>query len=222
MAASATDIISVARIKDELRIPAGTDSQDTLLESQIEAAVSYVSHPLRGPLVDRSETYYLPPIRGEGPLIFASPLMKSLTEIKYWTPTGALRLDPDGTIARSDLGRLHVERYDWQTHEVFPPVGGWPETLADSLIELTVVRGMDITPETVALRSAVILCVRQLYDGYRQIRPTEAFLQIVKTVSQPWLSRTRRAAESKPSIDVSGCTGPENIKELVTGRSGQG
>ena len=180
MAATALDIVTLDSIKEELRIPAGTDSQDTLLESQIQAAVSYVSAVLRGPLVDQNEKYYLAPIRGEGPLIFASPMLKSLTEFKFWTPTGALRLDPDGTIPRADLGRLHKERYDWQTHEVFPPGSGWPDTLPDSLIELAVVRGMDITPETVALRSAAILCVRQLYDGYRQIRPTEAFLAIVR------------------------------------------
>ena len=180
MAASATDVISVARIKDELRIPAGTDSQDDLIQNQIEAAVSFVSSVLRAPMVDRDERYFLPPVTGDGALIFASPMLKSITEIKYWTSGGSLRLDPDGTIQAADLGRLHFGRYDWQTHSQFPPAVGWPQTLADSLLEIKVVRGMDITPGTAALRSAVVLCVRQLYDGYRQIRPTEAFLQIVK------------------------------------------
>ena len=38
---------------------------------------------------------------------------------------------------------------------------------------------MDAPP---ALRSAVVLCVRQLYDGYREIRPTEAFWAMI----EPW------------------------------------
>ena len=38
-------------------------------------------------------------------------------------------------------------------------------------------RGMDTPP---ALRSAVVLCVRQFYDGYREIRPTEAFYALMR------------------------------------------
>ena len=33
-----------------------------------------------------------------------------------------------------------------------------------------------------ALKQAVILCVRQFYEGYREIRPTEAFYALVA----PW------------------------------------
>ena len=177
---SALDVVSLDLIKDELRIPDGVTTQDNLLQTQIEAAVSFVSHGLRGPLVDQDEKYYLQPPAMDSPLIFASPELKSISGIKYWSPSGSLRLDPDGAIAPGDLGRLHKERFDRQTHSVYGPVAGWPETLHDSLIELTVVRGMDITPETAALRSAVILGIRQLYDGYREIRPTEAFMRIVE------------------------------------------
>ena len=159
---SALDVVTIDLIKDELRIPDGVTSQDNLLQNQIEAAVSFVSHGLRGPLVDQDEKYYLQPPAMDSPLIFASPAFKEISGIKYWSPSGSLRLDPDGAIAPGDLGRLHKERYDWQTHSVYPPSAGWPETLHDSLIELTVVRGMDITPESAALRTAVILCVRQL------------------------------------------------------------
>ena len=177
-----------------LRVLHPLDTQTDLLKNQIEAAVSFVSHGLKGPLVDRTEKYYLPPPSGEEPLIFASPMMKSVTEIRYWSPSGSLRLDPDGAIAPGDLGRLHKERYDWQTHSVYPPAAGWPETLSNSLFELKVVRGLDITPETAALRSAVILCVRQLYDGYREIRPTEAFMRI----TAPYRSRGYVSRDGRP------------------------
>ncbi len=39
-----------------------------------------------------------------------------------------------------------------------------------------------IDPENKALGQAVILLVRQFYDGYREIRPTEAFYALI----QPW------------------------------------
>ena len=51
--------------------------------------------------------------------------------------------------------------------------------LDNSQIEIVVTRGMTTPP---ALRSAVVLCVRQLYDGYREIRPTEAFYALI----DPW------------------------------------
>ena len=49
--------------------------------------------------------------------------------------------------------------------------------LPNSLIELIVVRGMNAPA---ALEAAVVLCVRQLYDGYRDIRPTEAFYALIE------------------------------------------
>ena len=64
---------------------------------------------------------------------------------------------------------------------IYPPTSGWPVVRENSLIEVVVTRGMNTPP---ALRSAVVLCVRQLYDGYREIRPTEAFWAML----EPWRS----------------------------------
>ena len=36
---------------------------------------------------------------------------------------------------------------------------------------------MDTPPAVIA---AVVLCVRQLYNGYREIRPTEAFYALMQ------------------------------------------
>lgn len=169
-----------------------------MVQNQIEAAVSFVSHGLSGPLVDRTEKYYLQPPAMDAPLIFAASAFKEISEIKYWTTSGSLRLDPDGTIPVSDLGRLHFARYDWQTHALYGPVDGWPDVLPDSLFELTCVRGIDIDAESASLRSAVILCVRQLYDGYRQIRMTEAFMRI----TAPYRSRGYVSRDGAPNPNL--------------------
>ena len=198
MAASALDILPLDLMRKELRIPDGVSTQDDLLERQIESAVSYCQVSLRAPLVDVTDAYRLEPAKGMGELVFAAPEMKAVIQILYWTPSGSKIDDPDGVVLPADLGRIVKRRFDWQTHSISPPATGWPETLPGTLFELTLTRGIDIDAKTAALRQAVILLVRQLYDGYRQIRSNEAFLRIL----QPFKSRgfVSRRGEVSPSL----------------------
>ena len=200
MAATALDIVSVDLIKRELRIPDGVTSQDAMLARQIESAVSYCQMSLKAPLVDVLDVYRLEPVTGMRALIFAAPALKSVENLEYWTPAGSKIDDPDGSILPADLGRLVHELYDWQTHALYPTSSGWPETLPDTVFLLSAKRGIDITPETAALRSATILLVRTLYDGYRAIRSNEAFLKIL----QPFKSRgyIARRGEISPSLET--------------------
>ena len=107
--------------------------------------------------------------------------VESVASIKYWSTSGALRAEPDQTIVVDSLGRR------WQDDSgrfylIWPPADGWPETLSNSLFVVTVNRDFEITAETEALKQAVVLLVRQLYAGYRGIRPTEAFFSLIS----PW------------------------------------
>ena len=182
MATNALDIVSLATMKSELRIPAAETSHDTLLTGQIAGGVSFVSRHLRAPLVDRAEVFYCArPAGSAPPLVLPTGGVRSVGSVKYWTADGSLREAPDGSIDVDTLGRLVARR----GFEIHPPADGWPLVLGGSLIEIMLTRGMDTPP---ALRSAVVLCVRQLYDGYREIRPTEAFYALMK----PWRAYTRR------------------------------
>ena len=187
-------------MKQELRIPDGVTSQDAMLERQIESSVSYIQHSLRAPLVDVVDTYRIEPVTGMRPLIFAAPALKEVERLSYWTPAGSEIDNPDGALLPASLGRLSIASHDWQTHSLYPPSSGWPETLAGTALLITVLRGIDINPETAALRQATILLVRSLYDGFRQIRPTEAFLRIL----QPFKSRgfVSRRGEISPSLET--------------------
>lgn len=201
MAATALDILPLDLMRQELRIPDGVVSQDAMLARQIESAVSYIQHSLRAPLVDVTDVYRLTPVTGTtAPLIFAAPALKAVENLAFWTPAGSKIAAPNGRIDGAALGRLALGRYDWQTHGLSPTTSGWPETLPDTVFMLTVTRGLDISPETAALRSAVVLLVRQLYDGYRQIRSNEAFLRILK----PFKSRgfVSRRGEISPSLET--------------------
>ena len=174
MASNELDIVSLATMKDELRIPAAEVSHDGLLTGQIAAAVSFVSRHLRVPLLDRTEDFRCSrPSYAATPIILPTVGVRSVNSVKYWTPTGSLREDPGGTIAVATLGRL----VNYCGFVIYPPADGWPLVLDNSHIEIVVTRGMDTPP---ALRSAVVLCVRQFYDGYREIRPTQAFYALMR------------------------------------------
>ena len=173
MATNALDIVSLATMKSELRIPAAETSHDVLLTGQIAAAVSFVSRAVRVPLLDRAEGFRCSrPTYSDIPICLPTDGVRSVGSVRYWTAGGSLREAPDGAIDVDTLGRLSAHN----CFEIYPPAAGWPLVLDKSLIEIVVTRGMTTPP---ALRSAVVLCVRQLYDGYREIRPTEAFYALM-------------------------------------------
>ena len=144
MAASTDDILTLAQLKAELRIPLETTSQDDLLRSQIASGISLLSHDLPAPLLDESKTVSVAPGTGQNPVAFAASGLREITEIKYWTPAVTLRDAPDGTIAGSDLGRVH--RGDRRSASVYPPAIGWPNVLRNSYFEIVYISGLGGTP----------------------------------------------------------------------------
>ena len=70
----------------------------------------------------------------------------------------------------------------WCPVSVWPPAAGWPSVLAGSCWRVTYTSGIDFGGVVDDLRAAVVLGVRQLYDGAAEIRPTAAFYALVA----PW------------------------------------
>ena len=185
MAATAEGVVSLAEIRTELRIPSGETSFDGMLRFQIPDAVSWVEWQTHLPLVDRTELFYLGGA-GSTPVLLPAPFIREVTRVRYWSPDGALRSDPDGTIAVSDLGRTQVQpprsgRLDGGL-AVWPPAAGWPSVLGGSALEFRVRRGFVLTAETRGVRSPVIAAVRQLHDGSTVIRNTLA----MDALLSPW------------------------------------
>ena len=126
MATNALDIVSLATMKSELRIPAAETDHDTLLTSHIANAVSFVSRPLRVPLLDRAEGFRCSrPTDSAIPIVLPTDGVRSVGSVRYWTADGSLREAPDGSIAVGTLGRLVAG----SGFEIYPPADGWPRYL---------------------------------------------------------------------------------------------
>ena len=177
MAASPTDFLSVASMKSELRLPASINEHDSLIAAQIARAVSFVSERLGYPLVDRGERCLLAPPNDSTPFRYSagrgrnSLVSRELAQIRYWATDGELRSEPDTTLALADLGRRF--RFG-RSHFVYPPAAGWPAVLAGSSFEVTVNAGVPALNIPAGIVSAIVLAVRQLYDGNHEIRPNSA------------------------------------------------
>ena len=184
MATSALGVVSFDLIKHELRLPLADTSQDSLLEFQIDAAISWMENELSVPILDKYGALgavrprrSIEFLSGEDlPLCFLTQSIRSISRVRYWScETGELRENADETIAIADLGRSGYGADG--IYRIWPPGDGWPEILSGSLMLADVVIGIDPTPP--GLRQAVILAVRQLYEGHDEIRPDHAMYALM-------------------------------------------
>ncbi|WP_425154856.1 hypothetical protein [Candidatus Palauibacter sp.] len=190
MAENALDVVPLDAVKAEFRL-GDTTEKDEMLVAQIGAAVSFVEQSISIPLIDRAETFHVHPPPGERPAVVRTRAVKSLDRVRYWMPGTGAWADPDGEIPPGDLGRRAAfgARY-----AVYPGPAGWPAVEPGTLLVIELTRALDVSRtrrveeggdnvvkpgRNEALYSAVVLCVRQLFDGYREIRPTEAFYALL-------------------------------------------
>lgn len=169
MAVSATDILSLTELKDELRINyAGHTSDDNLLTGIIAHAVDVVSEDTGLPLVDKLYDAYAPfPVENFHPLRicvkdFVFDVNNAAHTIKYWSSANTLQSLPDGGILSSNLGRIvHVP----EGLLIYSTVG-WPtDVLTDSNAEVIGSVGIDIDLIPQGIKAAVIIMARHLYSG---------------------------------------------------------
>lgn len=179
MANSATDIISLADAKDQLRIDG--DDQDELVLAAIDGAVSWVSSYLRMPLVDRTQTFDLPEslVTGDRPATVKSPFVRSVSSIAYWLPTQELREDAGGSVDAATLGRIEPNRSIFYRSDIYPPAAGWPDMLRGSKVIITATVGRDIADHETGITHAVILAIRQHYEQPEWSQQSAAMLALL-------------------------------------------
>ena len=190
MAASQDDVLNLEEIKRQLRIGGDTPEsraafteENEMLTDLIGQAISHIEDAIGQPVIEKTQAYFIPRWGEDTAIAISLRYIESVSEIKYWTSDGALRSNPDGTIPVADIGRNgylldHGGEYR-KCYTIYPPADGWPEILTDSALQVSFVRGIDVAGEGKSLVAATVLIVRQLYDGFQEIRPTAAYLRLV-------------------------------------------
>ena len=175
MSATALEIISLERMKEELRIDQTESSQDDMITAHIKSAVSFVSKEIGLPLVDVSEIFYAIPDGPQSPIGIPTAkraAVKELEQIRYYDQDGDFSAEPNQTVSGSFLF--------FQTMLLNPPSTGWPEIKPRSSFEIKIKRGVNITDSNKALEVACVLVARALYDQDVTYRPTSSFYQLIR------------------------------------------
>ena len=182
-------------IKLALRVDG--DYLDNEIVANINAGVQAVQKHSGILILDQTKTVYAPrPNCSENPIVFAAEAVKSITSIKYWTPSQKAREEPMGTvqIAPSDppvdtdnpIGR--TRQVDPDNYEVWPPANDWPEILDNTCFEITFSQGrmddLSDLPYADMLKRAIILWAARGIDGIAIDPGDRAYWNIIAEVER--------------------------------------
>lgn len=206
MPANATDIVSVVDAAFALSIDGaefdaeGVPANDIAREVArcIAAGADWCAELADKPLVDRTATFTAPrPVPASCPIRLPSPYVKSITSIRYWRTTQALREDPAGTVmvgpsdpaqpSDDPIGRLEV--VDRHYTAVWPPAAGWPEVLWENGVRsgfrVVYVEGFDddALESEDGIAKAVTMAAGMFYEGAQE----EDYSATVRALLQPFV-----------------------------------
>ena len=177
MVAAVTDVVSLAAMKTELRIPLEEKSHDDMIMRQLTAAVAWVTQETGLPLVDTERTFNVWfPADPHDPLPLGTAYLRRLVSVAYWLAANPARGQPGGTIAVRTL--LRVEPGAGGVYWCWPPVAGWPSGRRPNTPgRITIVEGLETIPA--ALAQAVIMSAREFYDAFPNVKPGHALLRLI-------------------------------------------
>ena len=192
-------LLTLARARQELRVPTGADGQDPLIRNLIKSAVSYVGEDLNIPIVQESVYVVLAHGQLDRPIRFVEPdaeigngdpYVLYADKVRYESPDvdvytfgdwpneieiGESQIAPgkgDGDMIAQNIIIKH-------------PDGTWPEA-AQNQYAVFYIRGIkDTYPDIDAIRSLVILKMRELFYGTPIMKGQEnntAYERIAKIV----------------------------------------
>lgn len=194
-------IISVPRVKDELRIPASVTGHDHLFVEQINETAAWVGNAISAPVLDQVHTDYLTPLPAGTPGMDGLPWeqtpirfemarwIREIESITWWDSTGALRSPPNQTIRAGDMGRQEILDPGPFSNmmRAWPGIAGWPTdemVLAGSRLQVNGIAGLDMAaPYAPIIRRAVVEGVRQLSGGYPALRFNSTFEKLLSPLS---------------------------------------
>ena len=200
MVAVATEICSLDRVRTELRIAPGDNDHDAMLLDHIEEAVAYIERRTGYPMVDRDRVVRCLQPTKNSPIVLRVRGLSAIKSIQYWS--AAAHSDdplPDGILNYSDLGGIDalssLDSVRSDGVRILPPPAGWPEFLPNTFLRVTCVLGLNLNnhPSEIAFRQAVVMLVRQYYNGESTSKRNRA----VNALLAPYVSR----ATNEGSVD---------------------
>lgn len=184
MAKAPSDWLTLDRIKDELRIDRAIGDQDDILNAHLEDAVAFLTDDMDLPLLDRTGFLDAAPCipilladrRGEHPL--GIPYLQRVDRVDVRTADDgpfdtALALGPNPMLQPVRMGRSPMYQY-WPGAEL-------PATAKELRVHYT--QGMDAAgdPTVWQVRAALVLIIRDLWDGLSVAERTPAWERMIRT-----------------------------------------
>ena len=151
------------------------DEPDAVLDVSISAWAAEADYEV-GDKVSRGGSYYAANrshTSATGDVANGAPDQDSATGWDAYTPTFIGRISDQRNRRYTVIDRIV---------EVWPPEAGWPTLLSDSLLEVTVTRGVDMNDQTNSLREAIVQLVRSYDLAHMEVRPTASFERTLR----PW------------------------------------
>ena len=175
--------LPLTRMRDELRVPAGVSEGDNRLLAHRDGAIAWIENYTGQPVIDRSEAVFRPcPPVGQGRIeAVRRPHIRSVEAIRYWE-TGGESEAPDGALTDDDIPR-YVSLPDDAGVTIFAPSNGWPQMVADAGVWIVLKAGIAETHRFAStVRDAGIAYIRHQWNGAREVRPTDAFVSLLRPV----------------------------------------
>ncbi len=165
MAANATDILSVANGKIQLKVDDDTDAEITALVTQaIESAVAHVADKTGFHLLRHDATFEARPSSLEDSGLIPLPTLDiaAVSGIAFYQAGDAVTADPTGAV--QPLPARWITRKGWTL--ISAPAGGWPRNELDPKLPwiVTVSRDYSLTQRDQDIMQAIVLMARQFYE----------------------------------------------------------
>ena len=182
MAASFDEWVSVATMKEELRIDAADAWHDDMIERHLKAALNWVATGLHVPLLDEARRLDFSFIRNP------APDFKFVVEIPWLVPADAgvyLVHYIDGAGALQSFNALAVFLSPTSSQSSRLLVTGrqddeaWPD-VTDYWLDY--IAGVPLThPKADTVRAGIVLAARELYNGSRELTKNHVLSTFIAT-----------------------------------------
>ena len=181
----ATDIVSLSRIRNELRFPEGDTDQDEFLKDLIKSAASYVSADLNVPLIDVTAYCNRVVTTSKQSLTIVDQYALSLEAIRYQsTAHMPIVYDYFPDIVDNKIYSTQQPATDDNVkgHIIAIPSAEWPKAIYGEF-RLFYRRGVAKNdPKIEAYQTLIILSSRSAYNGESMANPSSAYERIATTL----------------------------------------